>query len=458
MIMKISIFNLTQRRIILVLGFLTLFILETFAQPAQSSMLAKVKSEFDVDLISYKLIGSGGIDREYRNGFYVDIFSQPFEVVQKSDYPEYPTRYKASLRYIKSGNEWVFEQFTVGSSSYLNVPEPNQTEMLKLLKENLSVWLGGDYDRAVGEIENLKFAADPDWYFRKPTETAFYIHATYSIVSSYTELSKSERMYRITAKRNDLKSPWVIANGSEKSDARKLLSTTKYTEAEIKAMKSLGKLAEEQSAAAAMNGLPKVQEAPVFQSEQQLFYYLHDKLRHAANGPTAEAYLMTVVDASCFEDGSTVFFKAYHADWINYLVANIEAYKASYCDYPGVKHQQYGYIEFLNRNFTSFISMTAKPAGNTWKITDFRFSAQPQAIIDQMKNDDSKCQSKPDLTVKEKVKYQIGDKVNVRFSNGSRPCFIDKIDPNMDNRYFVKIEGDTSGKGYWIDESFISKR
>jgi len=455
--MRISKFN-KQFFSLLAITILSAFTMETYAQPAQSTMLAKVKSEFDVDLISHKLIGPGGIDREYRDGFYVDIFTQPFEVVQKSDYPEYPTRYKASLRYLKSGSDWVFEQFTVGSSSYLNVPEPNQAEMLKLLKENLSVWMEGDYDRAVGEIENLKFAADPDWYFRKPTETAFYIHATFSIVSSYTELSKSERVYRITAKRNDLKSPWVITGGSEKSDARKLISTTKYTETEIKAMKSLGKLAEEQSAAATMNGLPKVPDAPIFQSEQQLFYYLHEQLRHAANGPTAEAYLMTVVDASCFEDGSTVFFKPYHADWINYVVANIEAYKASYCDYPGVKHQQYGYIEFLNRNFTSFISMTAKPSGNTWKITDFRFSAQPQAVIDQMKNDDSKCQSKPDLTVKEKVKYQIGDKVTVQFSNGARPCTIDKIDPNMDTRYSVKIEGDTSGRAYWIDDTFISKR
>lgn len=102
--------------------------------------------------------------------------------------------------------------------------------------------------------------------------------------------------------------------------------------------------------------------------------------------------------------------------------------------------------------------MTAKPNGNTWKITDFRYTAQAQNVIDQMKNDDSKCQSKPDLTVKEKVRYQIGDKVTVKFSNGNRQCIIDKIDPNMDNRYFVKIEGDTSGKGYWIEDTFITKR
>jgi hypothetical protein len=456
--MKMLYFKLSVPKAILSIVFSTLIMLQSFAQPSQSTMLAKVKSEFDIDLLSHKLIGPGGIDREYRDGFYVDVFTQPFEVVQKSDYPEYPTRYKASLRYLKSGSEWIFEQFTVGSSSYLNVPHPDASEMIKKLKETLSVWMGSDYDRAVGEIENIKFASDPDWYFKKPTEVAFYIHATYSEVSSYTEVSKSEHMYRITAIRTDLKSPWTIRSGSEKSDVRKLITKTKFTESEIKAMKSLSKLAEEQSAAAAMNGLPKVPNAPVFQSEQQLFYYIHEKLLTAPNGPTAEAYLMTVVDESCYENGSSVFFKPYHADWINYVVANLEAYKSSHCTYPGVKHQQYGYIEFLNRNFTSYISMTAKPNGNTWKITDFRYTAQAQNVIDQMKNDDSKCQSKPDLTVKEKVRYQIGDKVTVKFSNGNRQCIIDKIDPNMDNRYFVKIEGDTSGKGYWIEDTFITKR
>lgn len=436
----------------------TLIMMQSFAQPSQSTMLAKVKSEFDVDLLSHKLIGPGGIDREYRDGFYVDIFTQPFEIVQKSDYPEYPTRYKASIRYLKSGSEWIFEQFTVGSSSYLNVPPPDASEMIKQLNDNLSIWMGSAYNYAVGEVENLKLANDPEWYFRKPTDAAFYILVTYSSVYSPTELEKAEHLYRIVAKRSDIKSPWKIVNGSEKTDAKKIISKSKHSTEEIQKMKTLGKIDEENSAISSMNSLPKVPNAPDFQSEQQLFYYIHEKLLTAPNGPTAEAYLMTVVDESCYENGSSVFFKPYHANWINYVVENLEAYKSSYCIYPGVKHQQYGYIEFLNRNFTSYISMTAKPSGNTWKITDFRFTAQTQTIIDQMKNDDSKCQSKPDLTVKEKVRYQIGDKVTVKFSNGARPCIVDKIDPNMDTRYFVKIEGDASGKGYWIDDAFITKR
>jgi len=432
-------------------------VMGVFAQPSHKTMLAKVKSEFDKDLISHKLIGPGGVDREFRNGFWVDIFSQPFEIVQKSEYPQFPTRYQASLRYQKSGSEWIFEQFTVGSVSYLNVPPPEWNHIFPQLTQKPEIWLENAFNYVVGDLERISLAQDPIWYFQKPTQAAFYIQVTYAEKSSNTELTKSEYLYRITAKRENLSSPWIVKSGSQKTDAKRVIAKSKYSEAEIKAMKSLGQLAEEKSANQAMNALPKVPAAPLFQSEQQLFYYIHEKIRTAPDGPTAEAYLMTVVDASCFENGSTVFFKGHHAEWINYLVENLHVYQDSYCEYPGVKHQQEGNIEFLNKNFTSFVTMTAKPAGNTWKIVDFRFTAQNQAMVEQMKGDLSKCQPKPDLTVKEKVSYQVGDKVNVKFSNGTRACVIDKRDPNMETRYFVKIEGDASGRGYWVEDAHISK-
>lgn len=458
-IMKV--FNLLhfgfKLRLVLVFTWVILLSLKIIAQPSQNTMLAKVKSEFDVDLISHKLIGPGGIDREFREGFYVDIFSQPFEVVQKSEYPEYPVRYKASLRYMKSGNSWVFEQFTVGSSSYLKVPEPDRSDMQNQLSEHPDIWMGSMINYAVGEIETIQFPDDPDWYFRKPIDVAFYVKVIFTEIISATELEKAEHLYRIYAKRENLTSPWKIISGSEKTDVKKSISKTKHSPEEIKGMKSIGRLAEENAASETMNSLPKVPDAPVFLSDKQLFYYLHEKLLNVPDGPTAESYLMTVVDATCYEDGSTVFFKPYHADWINNLVANIDKYKKAFCPYPGVKAEQYGQIEFLNRTFTNYVTMTAKPVDGTWKIVDFRFSPPNDAMLKQMEGNDTNCQPKPDLSVKEVVRYKVGEKVTVQFSNGARACTIDKIDPNMNNRYFVKIVGDNSGKGYWIDQSFISR-
>jgi hypothetical protein len=426
------------------------------AQPAKTTMLAKVKDEFNIDLISHKLIGPGGIDREFENGIWVDYFTQPFEVVQKSDFPEFPVRYKASVRYIKSGSSWIFDQFTVGSSSYLNVPPPEKNDIITQLKSNVTAWIGGNENYAVGEIESIKLPEDPDWYNRKPTEVAFFMVTVFTEKISNTQLEKAEHKYRITMTRETLQSPWKIKWGSEQTDAKKSISKTTLPADEIAQMKSLKQISEESSAQNAMDALPQVAEAPVFHSDKQLFYYIHEKIL-TSTPQEAEAHLMKVVDKSCYEDGSTVFFKPHHADWINNLVANSEKYKIAYCDYPGVKAEQYGQIEFLNRTLTNFVTFTGKPAEGTWKLIDFRFVPDNGDMLVKMKGNNANCQSKPDLNMKEVMKYKIGEKVTVQFSNGARKCIVVKVDPDMDNRYFVKIVSDISGKGYWIDGSFISK-
>ncbi len=429
------------------------FVSETvLAQPSQAVMLEKVKSEFNVDLISHKLIGPGGIDREYINAVPTDIFTQPFEVVQKSDFPEYPTRYKASLRYIKSGNEWIFQQFTIGSASYLNVPAPDKTFIINLLKSNIGQWIDKSF---VGEVENIRLADDPDWYNKTPNDVAFFAWATYSTKYSKTQLEKADHFYRITLKRENLKSEWKIVWGIEQTDKKKVIAKTNHTQQEIENMKTYDQMVEQNEAQAAMDALPKVPEAPVFQSDKQLFYYIHNKIL-TSSPQEIEAHLMKLVDQSCYEDGSKLFFKAYHADWINNLVANADKYKKAYCEYPGVKAEQYGQIEFLNRSFSNYVTFTGKPVDGTWKLVDFRFVPDNDAALAKMVGDDSKCQPKPDLAVKEVLRYKVGDKVIVQFSNGSRPCTIDKTDPNFADRYFVKIDDDTSGKGYWINDTYIT--
>lgn len=429
-----------------------------FAQPSKETMAAKVKNEFNVDLISHKLIGPGGIDREFKDGYWADYFTQPFEVVQKSEYPQFPVRYKASVRYIKSGNTWVFYQFTVGSSSFLNVPPPDKNETIKLLKAYVEKWIGSDWGYAVGAIESIQFPADPEWYNQTPNKVSFYITTVYTSKSSSSnkELEKAERKYNIAMKREDLKSPWEIVWGSNANNIKKIISITTHSPEEINQMKTMKQVMEESAAQNAMDALPTVADAPAFQSDKQLFYHIHDKIL-TSTPQEIEAHLMKVVDQSCYEQGSTLFFKPYHADWINSLVANADKYKKAFCPYPGVKAEQYGQVEFLNRTFTNYVTMTGKPVDGTWKIVDFRFSPPNDAMLKQMEGNDTKCQPKPDLTVKEVIYYKIGEKVTVQFSNGARVCTIDKTDPNFDTRYFVKIDGDSSGKGYWMDASFISK-
>ncbi len=427
----------------------------SFAQPSRTEMLERVKNEYEH--VSAELVGPGGVDSENKDGRWVDYFTQPFRVKQKTEYPNVYYSYKASLRYRLTGDKWMFHQFTVGGGHFEGLPEPDRNEIIKMIHQDLSKILNQDYNKIVGEVSEFTFPEDPEWYWRKVTYVEFKVKATYSTKYSYTELEKAEHTIRIAMLRDAINSPWNKIDGIVLHEKDKKLGRTKYTEDELKKMPTLAKLADEKLGHDEFNKLPKVPDAPIFASDKQLFYYLHEKF--LTESPQAmEAYIFKVLDKSCFEPNSDILVHARVADWINHLVANAAAYKAAYCPTPAVKHYQTGQIEFFDREMRNFVTYTAKQSGNTWKMIDFRFVPANASDFDRLKTNYSNCQAQPDLEVKEVVSYQVGDKVNVQFSNGTFPCTIDKLDPDNSNRYFVKIDTDKSGRGYWMDDTFISKR
>ncbi len=421
------------------------------AQPKKAEMIKKIDAEYEN--IKIELLGDGGIDQEWENGIPVENFYQPFRIKQTTEYEGVNLLYKASLKYQRSGSKWIFKQFTVGSTTYEGLETPDKNEVITLLKANYEKWLQPTYDEIVGDLSEITFPEDPEWYWHKVNYISFKVKITYSAIVSYTEVEKSENVFKISLKRPDINGKWGDVYGYIEPDRKKSLGRTKYTESEIKKMETLDEI----DAKETMNSLPKVEDAPNFASDEQLFYYIHNKILTSPN-ESIESHILKVIDKSCYEAGSDVYFQAYHANWINHLVEKANAYKEMFCQYPGVKAYQTGQIEFLDRELRSYMTMTAVQRGSTWKLIDFKFYPADSDVLQRMKNNDSNCQQKPDLEVKAVERFNAGDKVNVQFSNGTRACKIDKIDPNDSNRYFVKIDGDTSGKGYWVDVSFITKK
>jgi len=421
------------------------------AQPSKAEMKKKIDAEYEN--IRIELLGDGGIDQEWENGILVENFYQPFRIAQKTEYKGVNLLYKASLKYQKSGSKWFFKQFTVGSKTFEGLDTPDKNETIALLKANYEKWLQPVYNDIVGDLSEITFPEDPEWYWHEVTYISFKVKITYSTIVSYTEVEKSENVFKISLKRPDIKGKWGDVFGYIEPDRKKSLGKTKYTEAEIKKMETLDEL----DAKAIMNALPKVEDAPDFASDEQLFYYIHNKILTSPN-ETIESHILKVIDKSCYEAGSEVYFQAYHANWINHLVENANAYKSMFCEYPGVKAHQTGQIEFLDREFRSYATITAIQRGNTWKLLDYKFYPADAQNLERMKSNSTNCQQKPNLEVKVQERFNVGDVVNVAFSNGTRECKIDKLDPDYSNRYFVKIVGDNSGKGYWVDVTFITKK
>ena len=166
----------------------------------------------------------------------------------------------------------------------------------------------------------------------------------------------------------------------------------------------------------------------------------------------AKANLYKVLAKSSFQSGSIL--KNYVQEWVDKLIDNLKSYQYTFCQYPKVKDEQAGMIYFYNKDNTRFVRMTAKEEAGTWKIKVIDYTPASQAEINRLHKLVGNCADKPDLEVKEKVSYNIGDIVNIKYSNGTFAAEIKKKDTSFDNRYYITfVEG---GKSQWMNDDNFS--
>lgn len=441
---------------------LTLLFISTvffaYAQPSKSALLAKIKSIHSKNLISAKLVGNGISERVYEDGAWRYYYRHSYTIVQKTQYQGITIVYSGGIQYIKSGG-YVYSKLLVGDSYYKGVPNPDKAVILKMVKDDLLNFVRlSNYNRIVGKVTDIGFPADPKWYWRKLTQVDCLMKATFSVPVSYTELEKGVHFFRVSLVSDKYKSPWVRFVSIEESKLKKPISVSKHTADQIRAMKTLHDIDEENKAKAVMSSLPDVGEIPKFESDKQLFYFMHDVfLTKSAN--EVKAYLYKTMNKDrCFTEKSNVVMNSGTQEWFDQLTNNLDAYKGAHCQYPSVKHQQTGQIEFYDKENRRILRFTGSKTGDTWTLNEVSFYPAKASELTRMKNNNANCQEKPNLTVRKVVAYNIGDKINAKFSNGTFPAYIDKKDPNFSNRYFIKLENDNSGKGYWMTEDFFTPR
>ena len=121
--------------------------------------------------------------------------------------------------------------------------------------------------------------------------------------------------------------------------------------------------------------------------------------------------------------------------WFDKLINNLDAYKTAHCQYPTVKHQQTGQIEFYDKENRRILRFSGSKSADSWTLNLVSFYPAKANELSRMKNNNANCQAKPNLTVRKVIAYNIGDKINAKFSNGTFPAFIVKKDPSFSNRY-----------------------
>jgi len=425
---------------------MTLITTLSYAQPSDASVKALVKKQFPM-ATTIKLGGSHQ-EKKYENGAWVFYYTRNFSITSKTKYPGITFKHQGGVVYTKQGGSYKHKNYSTSESELLGVPNPDKEEIIALLTSDLEVFLETyHYNQIVGEISEIIIPEGNEYKWPSLETVSFLVQVTYTEKTSNTILEKAEHTYEIVMYSDEYKKPWKKFISAEDGYARKTISKTDFSTSEIDAMKTLSDIDEINKAKNALGKLPEVADAPKFESEKQLFYYLHD-IAMNKDADTFKAHLMKNIATSCKRD--EYLLKQYAEDWVNTVVDNLTIYKKTHCEYPKIKEEQYGQVVFYDKERSRNVTYVGTEEEGIWKVKFIRYYPAKSDDVMRMENSSGECGEKPNLEVQKEVKYEIGDIVDVAFSNGVFAAEINKKDPNFDNRYYVKLlEG---GSGYWMTE------
>lgn len=446
--------TLTSTILLILIGIIT------FAQPSAGTMQAKIKSNHPT-ATSIEFTGDGYTERSLDNGVYRNFYIRGYEIKAPSEYAGITYHYFGQLQYVQNGGTWVFSNFLVGDSWYEGVPEPDWNEIATLLNSDIEKYVNNNhYVDIVGDISPITLANDPDYHWHTLSSVSFNTNVTYSEKVGYTKLGTGEHQYKVRLYSDGYKEPWKSFSSSHDKNYSKLNVEYKdYSAEEIEAMKTLWEINQEKISAKELASLPKV-EVQKFESGKQLFYYTHNIIM-TEERDVILAYFYKVIDKeNCFVKGSKTLMSKDTREWVDKVLDNLEGYRIAHCEYPTVKEESETKIRFYDRKNSRMLDMRGVKRADTWMLTEVDFFPPRKDEYSSLQGNDANCQGEPDLTYtppREEIKYEVGDKVTGIFSNGEYNATIDKKDPNWDNRYFIKLVGDNSGKGYWMEEKNLKQ-
>jgi hypothetical protein len=415
----------------------------TFAQkPSDATLKKQIRKRFSTGTIH---LGGSSTSKEKKGLVWHYYYWRHFTLSKKAK-SGIVGIIKSAVIYEKFGNSYQFHNYATITTEVGGMKPLNKTELVSYLNNHLEEFLGGAYNDIVGEMPKISIPNDTKFKWTSPEQVTFIVKAVYSRKISNTQVEKAEHIYETMLFKNSKTGKWNRILADEIEGMKKVIAKKAYNSS----MKVLSEIDQEQSAAKAIKSLPWVENPPIFKSDKQLFYFIHDRLMASAP-QEAKAHLYTVLASSSFQRGKIL--KNYVQDWVDKLINNLKSYQYTFCKYPKVKDEQNGMIYFYNKDKSRFVRMTAKAENGTWKIKVIEYFPASQAEINRLWKQVGDCADKPDLAVKKTINYKIGDIVDVTFSNGIFAGEVNKLDTGFKNRYYVTLLN--GGRGYWVKDDVM---
>ena len=338
------------------LAFVLTFILafsstNLFAQPSDAQVRADINNP---GIISMKLSKTGG-SKVWSSADLQYYWERGVVLTRNAKIAEYPNatvEIGGLARYSIVGGKFVYKRFLVTWNEYRGIPTPSDDDILQLVNNNLSSFVGsGNYNQIVSQIKDLTIAEERKSEWHTPNSFSINLSCSYDRVVSYTEVASFDAIYRVRFYRDDIQSEWKSQFVSTREKEEEL-SKRKYTAEEIRVMPSLGSMDAENKAQAALDNLPNVT-IPAFEKDTDVFMFVHKMLLEGSE-KEFHAMMMKMMAPSYFVEGSNILLTQNGADLIN---RNMErayqgksTYAEQYCADPAIKHRQTNMIQLLNKS------------------------------------------------------------------------------------------------------------
>ena len=424
---------------ILIILTLTLMSIDMNAQvPSDARVKQQIRKRFPEGTIH---LGGSSTSKKREGLIWHYYYWRHFSLTKKDPASGLTGKINSALVYEKINGKYVFDNYATITTEVVGKKPLNKIEVIKYLKTNLSDFLGYDYNYIVGNMPVISIPEGTKFNWSSPDQVTFNVKAVYTKKISNSQVEKAEHTYETMLFKDANTGKWNRILASEIEGQKKIISKGNFSSN----MKTLQELDEAQESATAISSLPSVDNPPVFKSDKQLFYYIHDRLM-ASPPQEAKAHLYKVLSKESFQNGSTL--KPYTQMWFDKLINNLKSYQYTFCQYPQVKDEQTGAIYFYNKDKSKFVRMTASQENGTWKLDVIDYYPPSQDLVNRLWKTKGNCTQKPDLSIKAKVHFNIGDKVDVETQYGLETGEIVKKDTNFDNRFFVKLQ---NGKSIWVN-------
>ncbi len=349
-------------------------VIVSFAQPSDATIKADIKKSFPT-ATEIIFSGAGSKSRIFENNAYVNVFNRDVTVVVPANNPNFPgvkAMYYGGVRYNLVGGSYSFVRYSPSSEELIGMPDPNMDEIKTLIDDRImDVFKLAARNEIIGRPSELTLAQPAKFKWRSFKSVSFEMETTLErYINSIGDAQTVKATYEFILHRDDELGPWVRMHASEERSKMTVISTKKYSASEREQLQSFELILQTELADKKWASFKPLHE-PEMKDMFDVMNFVHGVFM-SANPGLIENVLYNYIPSFYFvkpdfkvltREGGELVEKV-----LGQTCSNDFIYKNQFCEFPELKEQGNGYIDYWNKNKTAYTRLEIGTEHGKWKL------------------------------------------------------------------------------------------